>query len=240
MTESLTGALLGVRGVHTYYGSSHVLQGVSLTVREGEVLGVLGRNGMGKTTLIHTISGLLRPREGEITLGGRSIAGMPAERIARAGLCLVPQGHRVFPSLTVRENLKVAARRGPWTIDDVADRFPVLRERWNLPAGKLSGGQQQMLTMGRALVGNGRLVLMDEPTEGLDPQTVARIGEVVDELRRRGTSAILVEQKVDFVLRRVDRALVLERGRVVHETADPQALRKDAAALRRLLAVGRM
>ena len=141
-------------------------------------------------------------------------------------------------SLTVRENLKVAACRGPWTMDDIADRFPALRERWTLMAGRLSGGQQQMLAMGRALVGNRRLILMDEPTEGLDPQTVARIGDTIDELRRRGTSAILVEQKVDFALRRVDRAIVLGRGRVVHEAADPGALRADTATLHRLLAVG--
>ncbi|MCF2527956.1 ABC transporter ATP-binding protein [Yinghuangia soli] len=234
--------MLELRDVHTYYGASHVLQGVSLTVGEGEVLGILGRNGMGKTTLVHTIAGLLRPRRGTIEFRGRRIGGAPAERIARAGMALVPQGHRIFPSLTVKENLKVAVRRGtapePWTIDDVVDRFPVLGERFGLSAGLLSGGQQQMLALGRALVGNGSLVLLDEPTEGLDPQTVARVGDVVDELRGRGTSAILVEQKVDFALRRVDRALVLERGHVVHTTDKPQELRTDTAALRELLAVG--
>ncbi|MEU8132707.1 ABC transporter ATP-binding protein [Streptodolium elevatio] len=233
--------MLELRDVHTYYGASHVLQGVSLDVAEGEVLGVLGRNGMGKTTLVHTVAGLLRPRRGSVRFGGREIGGSSAERIARAGMALVPQGHRVFPSLTVKENLKVAVRRsGPdgWTVDDVVDRFPVLGERYGLSAGLLSGGQQQMLALGRALVGNGRLVLLDEPTEGLDPQTVAKVGDVVDELRRRGTSAILVEQKVDFALRRVDRAVVLGRGQVVHTTDNPQELRTDTAALRELLAVG--
>lgn len=234
--------MLELRDVHTYYGASHVLQGVSLDVAEGEVLGVLGRNGMGKTTLVHTIAGLLRPRRGSVRFGGREIGGSSAERIARAGMALVPQGHRVFPSLTVKENLKVAVRRaaGPdgWTVDDVVDRFPVLGERYGLSAGLLSGGQQQMLALGRALVGNGRLVLLDEPTEGLDPQTVAKVGDVVDELRRRGTSAVLVEQKVDFALRRVDRAVVLGRGQVVHTTDNPQELRTDTAALRELLAVG--
>ena len=235
--------MLSVREVHTFYGSSHVLQGVSLNVAEGEVLGILGRNGMGKTTLVHTITGLLRPRRGSITFGGREIAGAPAERIARSGITLVPQGHRVFPSLTVREHLRIAARprarngRG-WTVEEVVQRFPVLRERWNVLAGSLSGGQQQMLALARALVGNGRLIVMDEPTEGLDPRTVAAVADVTDEIRRRGTSAILVEQKVEFALRRVDRAIVLSRGMVVHEANDPEALRNDTRTLSRLLAVG--
>lgn len=234
--------MLEIRDIHTYYGASHVLQGLSLDVGEGEVLGVLGRNGMGKSTLVHTVAGLLRPRRGRIRFGGRDIAGVAAERVSRAGMALVPQGHRVFPSLTVRENLKVAARKGTgataWTVDDVVDRFPVLGERWNLSAGHLSGGQQQMLALGRALVGNARLILLDEPTEGLDPQTVAKVGDVIDELRRRGTSAVLVEQKVDFALRRVDRAVVLGRGQVVHTTDKPDELRTDTATLRELLAVG--
>jgi branched-chain amino acid transport system ATP-binding protein len=235
--------MLAARDLHTFYGSSHVLQGVSLTVAEGEVLGILGRNGMGKTTLVHTLTGLLRPRRGAIIFRGRDIAGAPAERISRAGMTLVPQGHRIFPSLTVREHLRIAARPGvgsgrSWTIDEVLHRFPVLRERWNVLAGLLSGGQQQMLALCRALVGNGRLIVMDEPTEGLDPRTVAVVAEVTDEIRRRGSSAILVEQKVDFALRRVDRAIVLSRGMVVHEADDPEALRTDARTLNRLLAVG--
>ena len=235
--------MLAVRELHTFYGSSHVLQGVSLDVAEGEVLGILGRNGMGKTTLVHTLTGLLRPRRGAITFAGRDIAGAAPERIARAGMSLVPQGHRVFPSLTVREHLRIAARPGPgngrsWTVEEVVKRFPVLRERWNVLAGLLSGGQQQMLAIARALVGNGRLIVMDEPTEGLDPRTVAAVAEVTDEIRRRGTSAILVEQKVDFALRRVDRAIVLSRGMVVHVADDPEALRNDTRTLSRLLAVG--
>jgi len=235
--------MLTVRDVHTFYGSSHVLQGVSLTVADGEVLGILGRNGMGKTTLVHTITGLLRPRRGVITFGGHDIVGAAPERISRAGVTLVPQGHRVFPSLTAGENLKVAVRRGrgrgkDWSVDEIVDRFPVLGERWNTMAGLLSGGQQQMLALGRALVGNGRLIVLDEPTEGLDPRTVGLVAGVIDEIRRRGTAAILVEQKVDFALRRVDRAVVLSRGMVVHEATDPAALRTDTATLNRLLAVG--
>ena len=234
--------MLDVRAVNTFYGASQALHNLSLEVREGEFLGVLGRNGMGKTTLIHTIAGLLRPRSGSIWLDKKRLHNLPAERIATAGVALVPQGHRIFPSLSVKENLGIAVRKvgGPsaWTVDDVYDRFPVLADRTNLRAGLLSGGQQQMLAMGRALVRNARIVLMDEPTEGLDPQTVVRIGEVIDELRKRGTSGLLVEQKVDFALRRVDRAVVISRGGVAHTADDPEALRKDTAQLHRFLGVG--
>lgn len=233
--------MLEVRDVHTFYGSSHVLHGTSISVAEGEVVGLLGRNGMGKTTLVHTVAGLLGPRAGEITFLGRRIDGRPAERISRLGMTLVPQGHRIFPSLTVRENLGVATRRAGsrnWTAEEVLQYFPVLGDRLSTRAGLLSGGQQQQLAISRALVGNGRLILMDEPTEGLDPQTVARIGDVVDEVRRRGAAVLLVEQKVDFTLRRVDRAFVLSRGRVVYETDDPESLRRDTGRLRRLLGVG--
>ncbi|MCZ2837315.1 ABC transporter ATP-binding protein [Modestobacter sp. VKM Ac-2985] len=232
--------MLEVQAVDTFYGSSQILHAATLSVREGEVVGLLGRNGMGKTTLVHTIVGLLHPRSGEITFDGKRISTLPAEKISRLGMTLVPQGHRVFPSLTVRENLRIARRRvgpGEWTMEEVLENFPALEQRWSVSAGKLSGGQQQMLAMGRALLGNGRIMLLDEPTEGLDPQTVARMGEVIDELRRRGTSAILVEQKVNFTLDRVDRAVVLSRGRIVHETDRPQELKADAAALQRLLGV---
>ena len=232
--------MLEVKGIDTYYGSSHVLHGTGLSVGEGEVIGLLGRNGMGKTTLLHTIAGLLSPKRGEITFRGKRIDALPPEKVFRLGMTLMPQGHRIFPSLTVRENLRIARRKvGPvdWTIDEVLENFPALRERWSVGAGDLSGGQQQMLAMGRALVGNGRLMLLDEPTEGLDPQTVARMGAVIDEMRRRGTSGILVEQKVNFTLDRVDRALVLSRGQVIHETDQPQALKADTQALHRLLGV---
>jgi branched-chain amino acid transport system ATP-binding protein len=233
--------MLEMDGVDTYYGQSQILHGVHLSVGEGEVVGLLGRNGMGKTTLVHTIAGLLSPRAGEIRFRGRRISSYAPEKVSRLGLALMPQGHRVFPSLTVRENLRIATRRagvGDWTIDEVLDHFPALRERWGVDAGRLSGGQQQMLALGRALLGNGRLILLDEPTEGLDPQTVARVGHVIDELRRRGTSAILVEQKVHFTLDRVDRALILSRGAVVHETDRPQDLKSDIATLQRFLGVG--
>ena len=234
--------MLEVRDVNTFYGASQVLHNLSVDVRDGEFLGILGRNGMGKTTLVHSIVGLLRPRSGTVMMDGKRLHDLPAERIAAAGVAFVPQGHRIFPSLTVKETLTIAARKvkGPdgWTIDDVYDRFPVLSERMGLQASLLSGGQQQMLVMGRAMVRNARIVLMDEPTEGLDPQTVSRIGEVINELRQRGTSGILVEQKVDFALRRVDRAVVISRGEVAHTADDPEALRTDTAKLRGFLGVG--
>ncbi|MDQ3156822.1 MAG: ABC transporter ATP-binding protein [Actinomycetota bacterium] len=234
--------MLSVNEINTFYGASQALHDLTLEVHEGEFLGVLGRNGMGKTTLIHSIAGLLRPHSGSISLGDKRLDKLPAERVAAAGISLVPQGHRIFPSLTVKENLGIAVHKTglktAWTVDDVYDRFPVLVDRSNLRAGLLSGGQQQMLAMGRALVRNAKLVLMDEPTEGLDPQTVARIGEVIDELRTRGTSGILVEQKVDFALRRVDRAVVVSRGSIAHTADDPARLRSDSAQLRRLLGVG--
>lgn len=234
--------MLEVRDIDTFYGASQVLHQLSLDVRDGEFLGVLGRNGMGKTTLVHSIVGLLRPRAGTVVLDGKRLNDLPAEKVAAAGVALVPQGHRVFASLTVKETLAIAVRKlrgnAGWTIDDVYDRFPILSARMNLRASLLSGGQQQMLVMGRAMVRNARLVLMDEPTEGLDPQTVGRIGDVIDELRQRGTSGILVEQKVDFALRRVDRAVVISRGEVAHTTDEPDRLRQDADALRNLLGVG--
>ncbi|SDX80166.1 branched-chain amino acid transport system ATP-binding protein [Modestobacter sp. DSM 44400] len=232
--------MLEIDSVDTYYGSSQILHGTSLSVGEGEVVGLLGRNGMGKSTLVHTVAGLLKPRRGQVTFRGRRISSLAAERISRLGMSLVPQGHRIFPSLTVRENFRIASRRvgdRDWTADEVLEYFPALRERWSVPAGKLSGGQQQMLAMGRAMVCNGKLMLLDEPTEGLDPQTVGRMGEAIDELRRRGTSALLVEQKVGFTLERVDRALILSRGQVIYETDRPQLLRADTQTLRRLIGV---
>ena len=234
--------LLDVAGAHTFYGPSHVLHGLSLHAGEGEVVAVLGRNGMGKTTLVHTIAGLLHPRTGSVRFAGRDITGRAPEQIADLGLALVPQGHRVFGSLTVAENLAVARRkprdgRG-WTVDEVCERFPILRQRWGVRAGSLSGGQQQVLTVARALVGNGRMVLMDEPAEGLDPTTVGLVGDVIEELRARGTAVLVVEQKVDFALALADRAVILSRGTIVHETSSPEALRRDPAAIARHLGFG--
>ncbi|MBI4593721.1 MAG: ABC transporter ATP-binding protein [Candidatus Rokubacteria bacterium] len=217
--------MLEVRDLHTYYGDSYVLQGISLRMERGQVVGILGRNGMGKTTLIRSIIGFTPPRRGQILFKDREITGWPSNRAVALGLGLVPQGRRVFPSLTVEENLAVAARgnRGSWTIARVMELFPRLGERAQNRAGKLSGGEQQMLAIARALMTNPELLLMDEPTEGLAPLLVREVGRVIESLKAQGLSILLVEQNLPLALRIVDHVHVLSRGRIVHSGA-PQAL----------------
>jgi branched-chain amino acid transport system ATP-binding protein len=223
--------------VHTYYGESHVVQGVSLGVGTGEVVTILGRNGMGKTTLIRSIVGFTPPREGRVTFKGETITGWPPYLLVERGMAIVPQGRRVFPSLTVRENLAVARRPGGrWTEARVCELFPRLRERAHNRAGKLSGGEQQMLAIGRALMTNPDLLLMDEPTEGLAPLLVREVGRVIGELRREGLSILLVEQNLPLALAVADRAHILSRGRIVH-TATPNELAADEAVKSRYLGV---
>jgi branched-chain amino acid transport system ATP-binding protein len=220
--------MLDVRDIHTYYGDSYVLQGVSLTVEAGQVVSVLGRNGMGKTTLIRSIIGFTPPRRGQVVFKGQEITGWSSNRAVAFGLGLVPQGRRVFPSLTVMENLAVAARRngGPWTVDRAVEFFPRLRERAATRAGKLSGGEQQMLAIVRALMTNPELLLMDEPTEGLAPQLVRQVGDVIQTLKADGLSILLVEQNLPLALRLADHAHVLSRGRIVY-SGPPDALWKN-------------
>ncbi|MBI3029183.1 MAG: ABC transporter ATP-binding protein, partial [Candidatus Rokubacteria bacterium] len=211
--------------LHTYYGDSYVLQGVSLRVEKSQVVGILGRNGMGKTTLIRSIIGFTLPRRGQVLFKGRDITGWPSYRSVDLGMGLVPQGRRVFASLTVIENLTVAAggAGGSWTIERVLDLFPRLRERAEHRASKLSGGEQQMLAIARALMTNPDLLLMDEPTEGLAPLLVREMGRVITDLKTRGLSILLVEQNLPLALRVADHVHVLSRGRIVHSSA-PQAL----------------
>jgi len=229
--------MLEVIDLHTYYGESHVVQGVSLGVGAGEVVTILGRNGMGKTTLIRSIVGFTPPRQGRITFKGEVVTGWPPYRLVERGMAVVPQGRRVFPSLSVRENLAVAARPGArWTEGRVYDLFPRLRERARTRAGKLSGGEQQMLAIGRALMTNPDLLLMDEPTEGLAPLLVREVGRVILELRREGLSILLVEQNLPLALSVADRAHILSRGRIVH-TAKPDELAADEAVKSRYLGV---
>ena len=209
--------VLEVEDIHTYYGASHVLQGISLRVDEGEVLTILGRNGMGKTTLIRSIIGFSPPRRGAVRFRGADITRWPSYRMVAAGMALVPQGRRVFPSLSVRENLEVAAGgRGRWDLARVTDLFPRLGERAGNRAGKLSGGEQQMLAIGRALMTNPALLLLDEPTEGLAPLMVREVARVLGELRREGLSLLLVEQNLPLALSVADRALILSRGQIVY------------------------
>jgi branched-chain amino acid transport system ATP-binding protein len=217
--------MLDVRDIHTYYGDSHVLQGVSLGMERGQVVGILGRNGMGKTTLIRSIIGFTPPRRGQVLFKRRDITAWPSNRVVAFGLGLVPQGRRVFPSLTVLENLAVAARNngGPWTVERVLELFPRLRERGAHRAGKLSGGEQQMLAIARALTTNPELLLMDEPTEGLAPLLVREVGRTIENLKSQGLSILLVEQNLPLALRVADHVHVLSRGRVVHSSA-PDAL----------------
>jgi branched-chain amino acid transport system ATP-binding protein len=204
--------------VNSLYGDSHVLHDLSFALQAGCVLALLGRNGAGKTTCISTIVGFLTPRGGEISLFGKPIAGMSPERISHAGIGLVPQGRRTFPSLTVRENLLVARQRDrdtskPWTLDRVYEMFPRLRERHGQFAGTLSGGEQQMLAIGRALMGNPRVLLLDEPSEGLAPLIVAEVGRTIRRLKDEGQSIVLVEQNRHLALDVADQVVILNTGR---------------------------
>jgi branched-chain amino acid transport system ATP-binding protein len=228
--------MLDVQEIHTYYGDSYVLQGISLRIEPGQVVGLVGRNGMGKTTLIRSIIGFTPPRRGRVLFKDQNITGWASNRVVGLGLGLVPQGRRVFPSLTVRENLSVAAGegKGPWTMDRVMELFPRLRERAENRAGKLSGGEQQMLAIARALVTNPELLLMDEPTEGLAPLLVREMGRVIERLKAEGLSILLVEQNLPLALRIVDHVHVLSRGRIVY-SGSPSALEKDSEVKARYL-----
>jgi branched-chain amino acid transport system ATP-binding protein len=209
---------LTLTNVHAFYGDSHVLHGISFTLQAGQVLALLGRNGAGKTTCISTTVGFLSPREGDILLFGKSISGLNPEKISRLGIGLVPQGRRIFPSLSVRENLVVARQRlnetdQPWTLERIFDMFPRLRERHAQYAGTLSGGEQQMLAIGRALMGNPSVLLLDEPSEGLAPLIVAEVGQIIRRLKAGGQSIILVEQNRLMALDVADQAVILNTGR---------------------------
>ncbi len=217
--------MLELKDVNTYYGTSHVLQGVSLEVPEGRCTALLGRNGAGKTTTIHSVAGLTPPRGGSISFRGEQVSGLPPHKISKLGIGLVPQGRRIFPSLTIRENLTMPARGGvngsngqgrePWTLRGVYDLFPILEEREGNMGNQLSGGQQQMLAIGRALMTNPEFVLMDEPSEGLAPVIIDQVGDIVLKLKEMGLSILLVEQHVSLACRAADEVLVMNKGRIV-------------------------
>jgi branched-chain amino acid transport system ATP-binding protein len=235
-----TDALL-LRDIDAYYGDSHVLHEVSLRLGEGRLLGLLGRNGAGKTTCMNVAVGLLPPRRGAVTVHGTPVTGRTPEAIAARGVALVPQGRRIFRSLTVRENLSVAARKPregaePWTFDRVFRTFPRLDERREQYAGYLSGGEQQMLAIARALMSNPRVLLMDEPSEGLAPQIVADVMATIRQLKEHGLSIVLVEQNAKLVFDVADDIVILNSGRVV--IADTVAtLRRDGIDLHQHLGV---
>ena len=235
MPEHLS--VLDVTGVHTYYGDSHVLHGVSLAVAPGEVVAMLGRNGMGKTTLIRSIVGFTPPRSGRVSLRGTDITDWAPFRRVERGMALVPQGRRIFPSLSVRENLDVArGGQGRWDRERVYELFPRLRERASNRANKLSGGEQQMLAIGRSLMSNPELLLMDEPTEGLAPLLVAQVAQAIRELKRAGLSILLVEQNLPMAAAVADRVHVLNRGAIVY-SGTPTALLADEDVKSRYLGV---
>jgi branched-chain amino acid transport system ATP-binding protein len=226
--------MIEVADLHTYRGLNYVLQGVNLRIEEGACTVLLGRNGMGKTTLVHTIMGMLRPRSGRITLGDEELVGKQPFQIARRGIALIPQGRRIFPSLTVEENLALGARGqagdDAWTIERVYDLFGNLAERRHHRGGQLSGGEQQMLAVGRALVANPSLLLMDEPSEGLAPVIIERVGDILADLRRGGLSIFLVEQNYGLATALADTIYILSNGRVVWQ-GTPGEL-EDSASVR--------
>lgn len=234
--------LLRLSDVHTYYAECCVLQGLSLRVEEGSVVALLGRNGMGKTTTIRSIIGSAPPRRGSVYFKGREITGLPSHRISQAGIGLVPQGRRIFPSLTVEENLTVAARtRGraeAWTLDTVYSHFPLLKERAKVGGNRLSGGEQQMLAIARALMTGPELLLMDEPSEGLAPIIVQEITDIIRQLKEKGLSILLVEQNLPMALALADRVYVISKGVIVYEST-PKELQANEEVKARWLGVER-
>ena len=213
--------MLKVEDIHTYYGDSYILQGVSIEVGEGTVIGLLGRNGMGKTTLIRSTIGFTVPRSGHVRFQDMELTDKQPFEIARLGMSVVPQGRQIFPSLNVTENLTVGFRvkSEGWTLDRIFDLFPPLKERTNHPGNRLSGGEQQMLAIGRSLMTNPSLILMDEPTEGLSPLFVQTVGQVIRQLRQGGISILLVEQNLRFTLKHADYINILSRGKIVYSSS---------------------
>jgi branched-chain amino acid transport system ATP-binding protein len=235
--------LIRMDGVHAHYGKSHILHGVSLEVGRGEVVGLLGRNGVGKSTTLKTIMGLVRPSAGQILLDGRPIAGMPPHRLARLGVGYVPEDRRIFRLLTVMENLRTGLDRQGMSearrrelLDKVYHYFPVLAERRGQLGGTLSGGEQQMLAIARAMMLEPKIILLDEPTEGLMPRMVAQIREIIEALHRDGVAILLVEQNVPLTLEAASRVYIMEKG-VVRHHAPAAALRLDDAVIHQYLGV---
>jgi branched-chain amino acid transport system ATP-binding protein len=238
-----TAALVSVEDVHTHYGKSHVLHGVSLHVDAGEVVGLLGRNGVGKSTTLKTIMGLVRPSAGEVLLAGSSITGVPSHKLARRGIGYVPEDRRIFRLLTVMENLRTGLDRHGVTearkhelLDKVFTYFPVLAARRGQPGGTLSGGEQQLLAIARAMMLEPKIILLDEPTEGLMPRMVSLIRQIIDALHREGVAILLVEQNVPLTLAASQRVYIMEKGMVRHHCAASD-IKVDDAVIRQYLGV---
>jgi branched-chain amino acid transport system ATP-binding protein len=237
----MSDALLCVEGLHAHYGKSHVLQGVTLEVGRGEVVSLLGRNGSGRSTTLKALMGLVPPSAGSIRLSQRQLVGLASHAICRAGLAYVPEEREVFANLSVDENLRMGeqppvAGAVAWTAQQMFDYFPRLKERRNTQAGSLSGGEQQMLTICRSLLGNPLLILIDEPTEGLAPMIVAQVSECIQDMHRRGVSVLLVEQKLAIAMKVSSRVCVMGHGRIVFE-GSPAQLKAAPALLAQWLAV---
>jgi branched-chain amino acid transport system ATP-binding protein len=230
--------ILDVRNIDTFYGLGHILHGLSLSVAEGEVVALLGRNGAGKTTTLRSISGLTPPRSGEVRYQGRNIAGLKPNQVSRLGIALVPETRDIFSFLTARENLAIAQRSGSrWQIDTVLERFPGLKERMAHKGRELSGGEQQMLAIARALLTGPELLLLDEPSQGLAPLVVNAVMNTIEELKKERVSMLLVEQNAEMALRLADRVYVIDHGTVVFE-GTPAALRADRQVTMTYLGVG--
>lgn len=233
--------LIEARGLNTYYGASHVLRGVDFTIRSGETIGLMGRNGMGKTTLLKSMLGLLAPGSGRVLVRGRDMTRAAAHRIARAGIAYVPEGRGIFPNLSVRENLIMAAGRGSegrddWSLERVLETFPRLRERLRHGGQQLSGGEQQMLTIARALLTNPDLLILDEATEGLAPLVAQEIWRILDRIRETGISSIVVDKNFQAVSAISDRNVILVKGQVVFD-GDSETLRAQSGSLQSWLGV---
>ncbi len=231
--------MLEVQNLHAYYGKSHILQGVDMYVREGEIVSLLGRNGVGRSTTCKAIMGLVPPH-GTVRYKGQDIAGLPPYKIAHLGLGYVPEDRQIFPGLTVRQNLELGQKRkgvsGRWTIEDAYQLFPRLRERADTPAEVLSGGEQQMLTMCRTLMGDPDLIMIDEPTEGVAPKIVEQMGAFFQEVAQRGVSILLIEQKLAIALRISQRVYVMGHGRIVFE-GTPEDLQSNETVRKEWLEV---
>jgi branched-chain amino acid transport system ATP-binding protein len=236
----VTQPLLSVRDVNTFYGESHILHGLTFDMFPGEVVGILGRNGVGKTTTLQSILGIPSPRSGEIKLAEETISGLPTYEIVGRGVGWVPQGHRIFPTLTVIENIELAlarARPGRWNTEAVYEAFPRLHARRTARGGSLSGGEQQMLAIARALIQNPEIFLMDEPSEGLSPLIVSEVGALIKKLNAEGTAFLVVEQNLTFALSVAHRILIMNKGTIVY-SGKPDDIRNDPQIGHRFLGMG--